>query len=246
MSELIAEKLIDIESVQFSLGNHFTLTSGLKSPVYVDCRKIISFVEERTFIIDTAIQYINEKKLDFDLVAGGETAGIPYAAYISEKIKKPMIYIRKQSKGFGKNQQIEGNFSKNQKAVLIEDLATDGGSKVIFVEAMRKVGLAVKDIFVIFYYDIFDFEESIQIPSSIVRSGTTYRARVRHQDEEGRWSHWSDPIQFKVANPDTIDYVNSLRITEIISCSCIQIYPTGRARGVIVTVFAITNNIRRS
>jgi len=161
MSELIAEKLIDIESVQFSLGNHFTLTSGLKSPVYVDCRKIISFVEERTFIIDTAIQYINEKKLDFDLVAGGETAGIPYAAYISEKIKKPMIYIRKQSKGFGKNQQIEGNFSKNQKAILIEDLATDGGSKVIFVEAMRKAGLTVKDIFVIFYYDIFNFEESV-------------------------------------------------------------------------------------
>ena len=161
MSELIAEKLIDIESVQFSFDNHFTLTSGLKSPVYVDCRKIISFVEERTFIIDTAIQYINEKKLDFDLVAGGETAGIPYAAYISEKIKKPMIYIRKQSKGFGKNQQIEGNFSKNQKAILIEDLATDGGSKVIFVEAMRKAGLAVKDIFVIFYYDIFNFEESV-------------------------------------------------------------------------------------
>ena len=161
MSELIAEKLIDIESVQFSFDKHFTLTSGLKSPVYVDCRKIISFVEERTLIMDTAIKYINENKLEFDLVAGGETAGIPYAAYISEKIKKPMIYIRKQSKGFGKNQQIEGNFSKNQKAVLIEDLATDGGSKVIFVEAMRKAGLEVKDIFVIFYYDIFNFEESI-------------------------------------------------------------------------------------
>ena len=72
-----------------------------------------------------------------------------------------MIYIRKQPKGFGKNQQIEGNFSKNQKAILIEDLATDGGSKVIFVEAMREMGLVVKDIFVIFYYDIFDFEESI-------------------------------------------------------------------------------------
>ena len=160
MSELIAEKLIDIESVQFSFDNHFTLTSGLKSPVYVDCRKIISFVEERTFIMDTAIKYINEKKLEFDLVAGGETAGIPYAAFISEKIKKPMVYIRKQPKGFGKNQQIEGNFSENQKAILIEDLATDGGSKVIFVEAMRKVGLAVKDIFVIFYYDIFNFEDS--------------------------------------------------------------------------------------
>ena len=160
MSEIIAEKLIDIESVQFSFKNHFILTSGLKSPVYVDCRKIISFVEERTLIIDTAIEYINENKLEFDLVAGGETAGIPYAAFISEKIKKPMVYIRKQPKGFGKNQQIEGNFNKNQKAILVEDLATDGGSKIIFVEAMRKAGLAVKDIFVIFYYDIFKFEES--------------------------------------------------------------------------------------
>ena len=161
MSEIIAEKLIDIKSIQFSFNNHFTLTSGLKSPVYVDCRKIISFVEERTLIMDTAIKYINENKLEFDLVAGGETAGIPYAAFISEKIKKPMVYIRKQPKGFGKKQQIEGSFNKNQKAMLVEDLATDGGSKIIFVEAMRKAGLAVKDIFVIFYYDIFKFEESV-------------------------------------------------------------------------------------
>jgi orotate phosphoribosyltransferase len=161
MSELIAEKLIDIESVQFSFNIHFTLTSGLKSPVYVDCRKIISFVDERTFIMDAAIKYINDNKLECDLVAGGETAGIPYAAFISEKIKKPMIYIRKQPKNFGKNQQIEGSFNKNQKAILIEDLATDGGSKVIFIDAMRKAGLTVKDIFVIFYYDIFNFEESV-------------------------------------------------------------------------------------
>ena len=160
MSELIAEKLIDIESVQFSFNEHFTLTSGLKSPVYVDCRKIISFVKEREFIMDAAVNYIEKNKLEFDLVAGGETAGIPYSAFISEKIKKPMIYIRKKPKGFGKNQQIEGSFKENQVSILIEDLATDGGSKVIFVEAMRKAGLAVRDIFVIFYYDIFNFEDS--------------------------------------------------------------------------------------
>ena len=161
MSEIIAEKLIDIKSVQFSFNNHFTLTSGLKSPVYVDCRKIISFIEERNFIMNEAISYFKKNKLEFDLVAGGETAGIPYAAIISEKIKKPMLYVRKKPKGFGKNQQIEGEFEKNQDAILIEDLATDGGSKVIFVEAMRKAGLIVKDIFVIFYYDIFKFEDSV-------------------------------------------------------------------------------------
>ena len=161
MSEIIAEKLIDIESVKFSFENHFTLTSGLKSPVYVDCRKIISFLDEREFIMNEALNYFEKNEIKFDLVAGGETAGIPYAAIISEKIKKPMVYIRKKPKGFGQNQQIEGNFKEKEKAILIEDLATDGGSKVVFVEAMRKAGLLVNDIFVIFYYDIFNLENSV-------------------------------------------------------------------------------------
>ena len=161
MSEIIAEKLIDIESVKFSFENHFTLTSGLKSPVYVDCRKIISFIDERELIMNEAVNYFEKNKIQFDLVAGGETAGIPYAAIISEKIKKPMVYIRKKPKGFGQNQQIEGHFKEKEKAILIEDLATDGGSKVVFVEAMRKAGLIVNDIFVIFYYDIFNLENSV-------------------------------------------------------------------------------------
>ena len=161
MSEIIAEKLIDIESVKFSFENHFTLTSGLKSPVYVDCRKIISFLDERELIMNEALNYFEKNKIQFDLVAGGETAGIPYAAIISEKIKKPMVYIRKKPKGFGQNQQIEGHFKEKEKAILIEDLATDGGSKVVFVEAMRKAGLIVNDIFVIFYYDIFNLENSV-------------------------------------------------------------------------------------
>ena len=161
MSEIIAQKLIDIESVKFSFENHFTLTSGLKSPVYVDCRKIISFIDERELIMNEALNYFKKNNIQFDLLAGGETAGIPYAAIISEKIKKPMVYIRKKPKGFGQNQQIEGNFKEKEKAILIEDLATDGGSKVVFVEAMRKAGLIVNDIFVIFYYDIFNLENSV-------------------------------------------------------------------------------------
>ena len=156
----IAKILIDIESIKFSFDKPFTLTSGNKSPVYVDCRKIISYVNERNFIINNAIQYIEEKKLQFDLLAGGETAGIPYAAFLAEKLNKKMIYVRKKAKDFGKNQQIEGEFSKGEKIILIEDLATDGGSKVVFVNALRNVGLKISDIFVIFYYDIFDIKET--------------------------------------------------------------------------------------
>jgi len=157
----VAKILLDIESVKFSFNIPFVLTSGKKSPVYVDCRKIISFVKERDLILNYIECYFNENNLEFEILAGGETAGIPYAAFLAERLKKNMIYIRKKSKGFGKNQQIEGNFKKKQKAILIEDLSTDGGSKAIFIDAMRKSGLTVSDIFVIFYYDIFDFKKSI-------------------------------------------------------------------------------------
>jgi len=157
---IVAQILIDIESVKFSFEKPFTLTSGLKSPVYVDCRKIISFIEQRNIILNIAIKYFKENKINFDILAGGETAGIPYASFFSQIIQKPMIYVRKKPKEFGGNQQIEGEFKKNQKVILIEDLATDGGSKIIFIEALRKAGLKITDIFVIFYYDIFDINKS--------------------------------------------------------------------------------------
>jgi len=156
----VARILIDIESVKFSFESPFTLTSGHKSPVYVDCRKIISYTKERNKILDYAEQYLIQNKLSFEILAGGETAGIPYAAFLAERLQKPMIYIRKKQKGFGKNQQIEGNFIDSQKAILIDDLATDGGSKVIFTEVLRKFNINVSDIFVIFYYDIFDISKT--------------------------------------------------------------------------------------
>ena len=158
--EEIAKILIDIESITFSFKNPYTLTSGNKSPVYVDCRKIISYTKERNKILDYTEKYFCENKLDFEILAGGETAGIPYASFLAERLQKPMIYIRKKPKGFGKNQQIEGSFFNQQKAILIEDLATNGKSKVTFIEAMRHSNLNVTDIFVIFYYNIFDILKS--------------------------------------------------------------------------------------
>ena len=158
--EEVAEILINIESIKFSFKKPFTLTSGLKSPVYVDCRKIISFTKERNRILDYSEQYLKRNKVSFKVLAGGETAGIPYASFLAERLQKPMIYIRKKPKGFGNDQQIEGFFNQGDKAILIEDLATDGGSKVVFINAMREAGLVVEDVFVIFYYDIFDFKQS--------------------------------------------------------------------------------------
>ena len=156
---ITAKILIDIKAINFNFDNPYTLTSGKKSPVYVDCRKIISFTKERNQIISFIENYFIENNIEFDLLAGGETAGIPYAAFLAERLNKPMIYIRKKPKKFGKRSQIEGDFENNKKCILIEDLATDGKSKEIFINAMRENGLKVKDTFVIFYYNIFEKEK---------------------------------------------------------------------------------------
>ena len=95
----------------------------------------------------------------FDVVAGGETAGIPFAAWISELLGLPMLYVRKQPKGFGKNARIEGTFKENARVLLVEDLATDGGSKLNFIQAIRDAGGIVEHCFVVFHYG--NFPESI-------------------------------------------------------------------------------------
>ena len=151
----IADILLKIGSVNINFKNQFTLTSGKKSPVYVDCRKLISFPKERDVIISEMAKQIKKKYKKSVLVAGGETAGIPYSSFLCQKLKLPMIYIRKKPKGFGKGKLIEGDFKSKSSSILIEDMATDGGSKIHFIKSMRKSKLSVKDIFVIFFYDIY-------------------------------------------------------------------------------------------
>ena len=151
----IANILLSVGCVNINFKNKFTLTSGKKSPVYVDCRKLVSFPKEREIIINEMSKQIKNIYKNEVIVAGGETAGIPYSSFVSQKLKLPMIYIRKQPKGFGKGKLIEGEFKKKSKSILIEDMATDGGSKLHFINSMRKSHLSVKDIFVVFFYDIY-------------------------------------------------------------------------------------------
>ena len=151
----IANILLSIGCVNINFKNKFILTSGKKSPVYVDCRKLVSFPKEREIIINEMSKQIKDIYKGEIIVAGGETAGIPYSSFISQKLKLPMVYIRKQPKGFGKGKLIEGEFRKKSKSILIEDMATDGGSKIHFINSMRKAHLSVKNIFVVFFYDIY-------------------------------------------------------------------------------------------
>ncbi len=154
-----AKILIDTKSVMFNAEKPFTYTSGAIGPVYVDCRRPIAFAEGRNKLMGFAADML--RGLDFDYVAGGETAGIPYAAFLAERLNKPMLYVRKKPKGFGRMAQIEGYFEEGSspKVLLVEDLQRDGGSKVPFVEALRAAGAQVKETFVVFHYGTFKKSE---------------------------------------------------------------------------------------
>jgi orotate phosphoribosyltransferase len=157
VAELTARMLFEIEAVHFMTEKPFIFTSGKASPVYIDCRKIISFPRVRSTLMDFGAAKLAQDIgfEQFDAVAGGETAGIPFAAFIAERLNLPMQYVRKKSKGFGRDARIEGDIKKGQRILLVEDLTTDGGSKLSFAEAIRSAGAEVKHTFVIFYYDIF-------------------------------------------------------------------------------------------
>ena len=158
MAELMARMLWEIGAVHFSAEKPYKFASGMMSPVYIDCRKLLSYPRVRSAIMDFAAATIlrNAGFEKFDCIAGGETAGIPFAALLAERLSLPMIYVRKAPKGHGRNAQIEGHMPEGARVLVIEDLTTAGGSMFKFIDAVRAAGGVVDHGIALFYYDIFD------------------------------------------------------------------------------------------
>ncbi|HEY73417.1 MAG: orotate phosphoribosyltransferase [Chloroflexi bacterium] len=157
IAEMTAKMLLEVEAVRFQVQEPFKFTSGWASPVYIDCRKLISYPRIRHTLMDFAASLVL-RDIGFetiDAIAGGETAGIPFAAWIADRLMLPMQYVRKKPKGFGRKAQIEGDFPDGARILLVEDLTTDGQSKINFCQALRQAGAQVSHTLVIFYYDIF-------------------------------------------------------------------------------------------
>jgi orotate phosphoribosyltransferase len=157
IARLSARMLLEIGAVNFRPEEPFILASGLPSPTYIDCRKLISFPRIRSTLMDfLAVTVMREVGFEaFDNIAGGETAGIPFAALVAERLALPMTYVRKKPKGYGRNARIEGQMREGERVLLVEDLTTDGGSKLSFVDAIRETGASCGHTAVIFYYGIF-------------------------------------------------------------------------------------------
>jgi len=150
----IAKLLLEIKAVTLNPSEPYRYTSGILSPIYCDNRLIISYPDKRKRIIDAFLSLIREHSMTFDVVAGTATAGIPHAAWIADRLNKPMVYVRSKSKGHGKHNQIEGQLEAGQKALVVEDLISTGGSSVNAGLALREASAIVTDCVAIFTYQL--------------------------------------------------------------------------------------------
>ena len=149
-----ASILLEIQAVKLNPAEPFTYASGIKSPIYCDNRMILSFPDKRAKIISFFLEVIKQNNLQFDIVCGIATAGIPHAALIAEKLGKPMIYARSEAKDHGRKNQIEGKLERGQKVLMVEDLISTGGSSINAVNAVREAGGIVENCVAIFTYEM--------------------------------------------------------------------------------------------
>ena len=195
--ERAAELLLDIGAVHYWSDKPFIFTSGWASPVYIDCRKLISTPLQRREVIQLAAEEIDRHvgRERFDSVAGGETAGIPFAALIADYFYAPLIYVRKQPKGFGRLSQIEGALDPGQRVVLIEDLTTDAKSKINFCAALKRAGAVVEHAVVVFYYGVYpDAEANLKEAGIVLHALTDWKTTLDVAEKRG----YFDAAQVKV------------------------------------------------
>ena len=149
LEERVAKALFDVKAVKINVNEPFTFASGIKSPIYCDNRFVLGFSDERDVIVDGFVQAIDG---DADVIVGVATAGIPWASFIADRMKKPLAYVRNKPKDHGAGKQIEGAEVKGKKVVVIEDLITTGKSSLIAVDVLQKEGVADMEVKSIFTY----------------------------------------------------------------------------------------------
>ena len=155
---MTAKILFDLKAVKINVGEPFTFSSGIKSPIYCDNRIILGHPDEREKIVESFLEIIDIENTD--VIAGVATAGISWAAFIAEKLKKPMAYVRSKPKGHGVGRQIEGAEVAGKNVVVIEDLISTGGSSINAVEVLRKEGAKNTEVKAIFSYNFIKADEN--------------------------------------------------------------------------------------
>lgn len=175
MSKEIAKKLLEIQAVTIKdTSNLFTWASGIKSPIYCDNRLTMSYPEVRDLVAEGFKEIIEKEFPEAGIIAGTATAGIPHAAWVSQKMELPMVYVRSSAKGHGKQNQIEGRLFEGKKVVLVEDLLSTGGSSMKAVKALKEAGADVIGVVAIFSYNFKKVEDLFSEEAVEYRTLTNY------------------------------------------------------------------------
>jgi orotate phosphoribosyltransferase len=201
-----AEKLLQAEAVRLSPDQPFTWASGWKSPIYCDNRKILSKPFIRDFIKSELCNVVFEKFSDAELIAGVATAGIAWGAMVADQLKLPFIYVRPKPKEHGLRNQIEGEFSAGQKAVVIEDLISTGKSSLQVADVLKQNGVEILGMLSIFNYQFDAAKEAFDNAGLSYSSLTNYtsllslagqKGIIRSEDEEILLKWRTDPANWK-------------------------------------------------
>ena len=155
----VAEYLLEIKAVVLKPNEPFTWASGLRSPIYCDNRKTLSYAKVRTFLKTAFADIVSEEFKNCDVIAGVATAGIPHGVLDADVLNKPFVYVRDKPKAHGMENLIEGKIDNGQKVVVIEDLISTGGSSLKSVTALREAGAEVLGLGAIFTYG---FDKSVK------------------------------------------------------------------------------------
>ncbi|NBI29449.1 orotate phosphoribosyltransferase [Chengkuizengella marina] len=186
LANQIAQSLLDIGAVNLQPKDPFTWSSGLLSPIYCDNRLTMSYPHIRNIIAEGFVQVIKEKYPDVEVIAGTSTAGIPHAAWVSDKLRLPMIYIRDKAKGHGKKNQIEGLLKPDQKVIVIEDLISTGGSSLKAAKAVEEAGGYVQAVVAIFTYQFEKASKTFVEENIQLHTLSNYTALIQIASDMGK------------------------------------------------------------
>lgn len=153
-AQKVSEFLLQIRSIQLKPNQPFTWASGLKSPIYCDNRKTLSFPEVRNYIRDEFTKTIMKGFEKPDVIAGVATGGIAQGALVAQEMDLPFVYVRSSKKGHGLENLVEGHIEKGQSVVVVEDLVSTGKSSLNAVNALREAGCRVIGMVAIFTYNL--------------------------------------------------------------------------------------------
>ncbi|MFD3258533.1 orotate phosphoribosyltransferase [Paenibacillus lentus] len=181
----VAGKLLDIEAVALRPHQPFTWTSGIKSPIYCDNRLTMSYPEIRDLIAESFAAIIRSSYPQAEVIAGTATAGIPHAAFVSQKLGLPMIYVRDKAKGHGKENLIEGLIKPGQKVIVIEDLISTGGSSIKAAQAVQEAGAEPLAVLAIFNYELDKGTQAFQGAGLPLQTLSNYASLIEVAIEKG-------------------------------------------------------------